>query len=212
MKFPCPRKASSSDVVIAIRPIDGSYRQDWTFLSWLQQRQLTPELSTAGKLALELIRSTGGLLGLQTIAHPEILKKLNKMAHGDVEFLPEDGSNRRTPVRAPFEVHKEWWNLLLRIAKNDNNVARNHLASLVGHRVLRIGLRLQCTKCSQFSWHSLESLGERLRCERCLREFPFPASTPPKETDWCYRTQGPFSVGDFAQGGYAVALALRFWP
>jgi len=180
------------------------------FSSWLRQRQLKPELSTAGKLALELIRSTGGLLGLQTIAYPEILKKLNKMAHGDVEFLPEEEANRQTPVRAPFEVHREWWNLLLRIAKNDSEIARNHLASLVAHRVLRIGLRLQCTTCSQSSWHSLESLGERLRCERCLREFSFPASRPPRETDWCYRTQGPFSVGDFAQGGYAVALAIRF--
>jgi hypothetical protein len=180
------------------------------FSSWLRQRQFVPELSAAGKLTLELIRSSRGLLGFQTISHPEILKKLNKMAHGEVEFLPEDGANRRTPVRAPFETHTEWWNLLLRIAKNDGNVARNYLASLIAHRVLRIGLRLQCTTCSQFSWHSLETLAERLRCERCLREFPFPASHPPKESDWCYRTQGPFSVGDFAQGGYTVALALRF--
>jgi hypothetical protein len=180
------------------------------FSSWLSQRGFNATLSVAGRLTSALIRSTDGIHGIQTIAHPEILKKLNEMAHGDVEHETEEGAERQTRVRAPFESHREWWKLLLQVTQNNPEAARNHLNLLTGRRVLAIGLRLQCPTCSQFGWYSLEDLNENLKCERCLDQFPFPAASPPKENDWCYRTQGPFSVGDFAQGGYCVALAIRF--
>ena len=132
------------------------------------------------------------------------------MAHGDVEQVNDEAAVVQMRLRAPFESYNEWWKLHLQITKNNPEVARNYLNSLVGHHVLAIGLRLQCPTCSQIGWHSLEELNKNLKCERCLNRFPFPAASPPKETDWCYRTQGPFSVGDFAQGGYCVALAIRF--
>jgi hypothetical protein len=180
------------------------------FSSWLSQRGFNTSLSVAGRLTAALIRSTDGIHGIQTIAHPEILQKLNKMAHGDIDQQAEEATGRQTRVRAPFESHREWWKLLLQVTKNNSEVARNYLNLLVRRRVLAIGLRLQCPICSQFGWHSLGDVKENLKCDRCLSEFLFPATTPPKETDWCYRTQGPFSVGDFAQGGYCVALAIRF--
>src|SRR5262249_31875821 len=46
------------------------------------------------------------------------------------------------------------------------------------------------------------------RCERCLEEFNFPTASPPKDP-WVYRTQGAFSVENYAAGGYAVLFALR---
>jgi hypothetical protein len=180
------------------------------FSSWLGQRGFSASLSAAGRLTSALIRSTDGIHGAQTIAHPEILKKLNKMAHGDVEQETQEVAGRQTRVLAPFESHRVWWKLLMEVTKNNREAARNYLNSLVGRGVLAIGLRLQCPTCSQFGWHSLEDLSENLKCERCLNRFSFPAAAPPKETDWCYRTQGPFSIGDFAQGGYCVALAIRF--
>lgn len=180
------------------------------FSSWLGQRGFATSLSPAGRLTTALIKSADGVHGIQAVAHPEILRKLNKMAHGDVEHETDDGGTRQTRVRAPFESHQEWWKLLLRITKNNPEAARNQITLLVGRRVLAIGLRLQCPICSQFGWHSLADLNENLKCERCLNRFAFPAASPPKESDWCYRTQGPFSVGDFAQGGYCVALAIRF--
>lgn len=180
------------------------------FSSWLGQRGFTTGLSAAGRLTSALIRSAEGIHGVQAIAHPEILRKLNKMAHGDVEQETDDAGARQTRVRAPFESHREWWKLLLQITKSNPEAAQNYLNLLVGRRALAIGLRSQCPICSQFGWHSLEDLSENLKCDRCLNRFPFPAASPPKEGDWCYRTQGPFSVGDFAQGGYCVALAIRF--
>ena len=98
----------------------------------------------------------------------------------------------------------------MQITDNNADAARNYLTALVNRQILKIGLRLQCPICSQFGWHSLESLAETLTCERCRKKFSFPAASPPKDTDWCYRTEGPFSVGNFAQGGYCVALAIKF--
>ncbi len=37
-----------------------------------------------------------------------------------------------------------------------------------------------------------------------------PAARPPAQA-WAYRTQGPFSIENFAQGAYALAITLRFF-
>jgi hypothetical protein len=77
--------------------------------------------------------------------------------------------------------------------------------------VLRQGLRVSCSHCEQENWYPLEELGTALRCERCLQEFDFPRAQPPGRERWAYRPQGPFSAENYAHGGYAVALALRFF-
>jgi hypothetical protein len=81
------------------------------------------------------------------------------------------------------------------------------LQMLTEKEILRIGMRVECSQCQQFNWYSLDELSFELRCQRCLREFPFPSATPPDE--WHYRTVGPFATENFAQGGYTVALALH---
>ncbi len=57
---------------------------------------------------------------------------------------------------------------------------------------------------------TLDQLTEELTCEHCLLSFPFPAARPPDKA-WAYRTQGPSSIENYAQGAYAVAITLRFF-
>ncbi|MBI2930277.1 MAG: hypothetical protein HYY16_01380 [Planctomycetes bacterium] len=196
-------------------------KHDWThrwslpdgstvFRHWLGTQGLTADPSGAGRIARQVIRCLGGLWGAQLIADVKIVQLLDKMAHGMAEMTAEEES---TPARKPRvrrrAVNRGKWLEILKKANGGNaDRAAGQLVNLVERGVLRVGLQLQCPTCSQANWFSPGAILDVLRCERCLRDFPFPAAEPPSG-DWWYRTQGPFSVENFAQGGYAVALALR---
>jgi uncharacterized protein (DUF983 family) len=83
------------------------------------------------------------------------------------------------------------------------------LASLVHHKIIVVGLRLQCPHCRQATWYRLSGLDTIMRCDRCLQEFDFPSADPPRDV-WAYRANGPFAVENFAHGAYCVGLALQF--
>jgi hypothetical protein len=89
--------------------------------------------------------------------------------------------------------------------------ARRHARLLTSLGVIHPHVRLDCTHCGQRNWVAPEDLASEIRCERCLRLFPFPADKPPARADWGYRPRGAFAVTGFAQGAYAVALALHFF-
>lgn len=195
-----------------------NWREDWrlpdhltVFRTWLSSRGLSADLSDKGRITLELVRSLGGLTGVATLANVEILKLLDKMAHGLVESpgIGDDDDSGKPPVRGRMVPRRAWLDLLRRINGDDGERAKGQLELLTRRGVLRVGLRLKCSVCAQANWYATEEIADELRCERCLRTFAFPAADPPVEA-WNYRTQGPFSMENYAQGGYAVALALRF--
>jgi len=82
---------------------------------------------------------------------------------------------------------------------------------LLNYRILKGGTTLQCPECFQRTWYALGDLSDRVICERCLEEFDFPVVKPISENNWHLRTLGPFSVENYAQGGYCVALSLKFF-
>ena len=198
-----------------------SQYSDWTnrwripdgfslFRLWLESRGLKAELSGSGRVAMQLIRSLGGLWGAHALGNADILKLFDKMSHGLVELpLKESKSSGKPPDRGRIVNRQVLWGKVLKANKGNVYRAEGHLSSLLDRRILRLGLQLQCPQCGQRNWYGLAEIADSLRCERCLQEFAFPSSNPPKEA-WAYRTQGPFSVGNFAQGSYTVSLALRF--
>ena len=187
------------------------------FKAWLEKLGFTAELSGAGKIATQLLRSLGGPQGAGLIAHQEILEQLNRMAHGLVESAKEqtgdekaEGIVSKPRVRGRTASVEKWLGLLKKVNGGADVVAKRQLESLVSRSVLRLGLKLSCTQCTQTNWYPLDELADQIKCERCLRFYPFPSTRAAKPDDWCYRTQGAFSVENYAQGGYAVALVLRF--
>jgi hypothetical protein len=180
------------------------------FRAWLSGRGLDSTLSGAGKIALRVIRTLGGYL--HPIAHVGVLKKLDEMSHGIAEFPIEDGEAdpKKRRARGAAVPANEWLGLLQRVNRGDLHKSTREMEALTSKGVLQVGLRLRCTNCNQMNWYPLDDLDEDLRCERCLGRFRFPAAKPPKGDAWAYRTQGAFSVENYAQGGYAVALALGF--
>ncbi len=53
----------------------------------------------------------------------------------------------------------------------------------------------------------MDGVDYEVTCERCLKAFQFPQGDT--SARWKYRVTGPFSVPNFAEGAYAVALTLN---
>jgi len=88
-----------------------------------------------------------------------------------------------------------------------------YFETLVKQKVVELGLEIKCSKCSSWSWNSINQLDYSLVCDLCLKEFDFPIANPAGSSTarWSYRVIGPFAFPDFAKGGYSAALAIRFF-
>lgn len=90
---------------------------------------------------------------------------------------------------------------------------QNTFETLVDHNAVELGYELKCTKCGSWSWHELRKLGPQITCHLCLKSFDFPVKNPggSQQGRWAYRVIGPFALPDYAGGGYAAALSIRFF-
>ncbi|MDA2914480.1 hypothetical protein MYX77_11110, partial [Acidobacteriia bacterium AH_259_A11_L15] len=182
------------------------------FASWAEGHKLKLESSPAGRNAEQVVKSLGGLSGVRLLGHEEIIKLLDRMAHGDLELelsddTPTTGKKRRIRMSAAPEALVR--GTLMRANKGNPHIAGNHLKALLRSKVLTLGMRLQCPKCEESTWYGISELDLTLTCGRCLRQFPFPEARPPKNA-WAYRVIGPFAVENFAYGAYSVTLAVQF--
>lgn len=73
----------------------------------------------------------------------------------------------------------------------------------------QLGMEIQCPICSKRSWYSVKVVDYELQCLRCLSQISFPPDL--KKVKWAYRTLGPFSTSNQADGAYTVLLTLRFF-
>jgi hypothetical protein len=182
------------------------------FSAWAQKSGFEFEHSPAGRLSRQLIETVGGVEGVRTVGHEDLINVLDRMANGTLEIeisdTPNAMSGRRRLRKASIPLH-QLRQLLLQINDKNSEIAKNHLSALLARNVLVLGMEVPCTHCDNHTWFALEQLGSALKCERCLREFPFPLTAPHRNT-WSYRVQGPFAVEDFAHGAYCVATALHF--
>lgn len=146
--------------------------------AWMQRSGFAFTPSADGLIASQLVRSLGGFNQARLVAHEDLLRKLNSMAHGEELLEWEDAGSSRRRARARSAAVEDWHALLRRVNGNHANLASNHLKALLEKGVLRLGLRVQCPQCSQHTWFDLPALSDMLRCERCVESFPFPAHDP----------------------------------
>lgn len=163
--------------------------------AWLTQHGFSFTVTSGGRLMHEAVRALGGLNCTWIVAKEELVELLNGMA--GLPDRPRDTYNN------PKMIGK-----LKRITGHERR-ARNLLRTLLECRVLEVGVQLKCEQCIQRNWYALDAIKKRLRCHRCLQEYPFPAAHPPDEP-WHYRSVGPFAVEDYIQGGLSVMLSLGF--
>jgi len=167
------------------------------------------EPSRPGRVASELIRRVGGLLGVGLVQYEPLIRLLDSAARVDVAIEDEESEGRQRP-RADHIKRNTLYQTLARIHGGDGDRERKHLRSLVNRGVLSSGPRLQCPHCTHTNWVSVDGLSEEVTCRACLRAFPFPHADPPLENEWAYRPVGAFSFPGFASGSYSVGFALRF--
>ena len=174
-------------------------------IEWLKGQGVEAQASDPGRIADQILTSIDGFWGVSLIADRDTLKLLDEMSKSTTKY--KDGKVEEFPDRS-VEV-KRWKDLMHRRA-NTPFGGRASLDALIKANILRLGLVLECPNCRKKNWYGIDTLSEKVKCERCLKDFLFPqGSLQFERTPWHYRVVGPFSVPNYAEGAYATVLALN---
>ncbi len=160
--------------------------------AWFRERGWKVSLSGSGRMAKQLLKQVGGLLGTTWIAHRSALELLGELER-------EAGMSRQA--------------ILGRLKRGIKSGGKSFVdpeeifAGLLKANSLKLGVKVQCSVCMRHNWFELNALDYQLQCRFCLSGFAPPLKSP-KEMEWTYRSHGPFA-GSTAQGAFTVLLTLR---
>lgn len=163
--------------------------------TWFNENKVTAVLSDAGRATQQIIHTLEGFWGVRALAHKGIIELLNGMSR----------SQRKSSKYGRFKQEIK--------SATDGDIWRNrNFETLVEHKAVELGLELKCSKCDSWSWYSVKQLDYSLTCDLCLKSFYFPITNPgdSNHSRWAYRVIGPFALPDYARGGYAASLGIRF--
>ena len=173
---------------------------------WLRERGIEASPSDSGRIADQVLAAVGGFWGAHLLGDGETLKLLDKMSKSVRTFL----EGERVEEYPDRTAHVSTWLDLVKSRNARDLAPQLGVQSFVRAGVLRLGLAITCSSCEYENWYGVDDIGERLICERCLRQYDFPQGTLNfSNTPWHYRVTGPFSVPNYAYGAYATVLALR---
>lgn len=164
------------------------------FIAWMKDQGLEINLSAPGRIAKQMIKHLGGVLGINSLANENMISLLKRMESGK-------------------QMSKEAF--LAEIAKSSSNryqqrKATDVLKSYMERKVFLLGVSLQCPTCTHSSWYDIKSLTYVVTCTNCLEEFDIPTHSP-NDIKWSYKTIGPFSLPKRADGVYPTLLTLRIF-
>ena len=129
-------------------------------------------------------------------------------SEGIIQLLREMNSSGEKFLSAEFVRDK-----IFREIANESRVLKlkgeDILHHLVATKVFQLGMKIQCPVCTKHSWYSVKGNDYELQCPQCLTQFSFPSDF--QKIKWAYRTVGPFSSSNQADGAYTVLLTLRFF-
>jgi hypothetical protein len=171
------------------------------FFAWLEDLGWKPKLSSSGLLAKQIYKKLEGHLDVLT--NEKLLGLFEHMNGGSVNA---DGS--------PVQDNKINQERELGVGEVKNRLGNDSIKNniheyLIQRGIFKLGLRIQCPHCSRNSWFALDSIHDALSCPRCLNIFPAIGNID--NSAWCYKTAGPFSVPNYADGAYSVLLTLYFF-
>ena len=167
------------------------------FNQWFKANRVLAIRSDAGRATEQIIQALGGLKwGVLCLAYKGIIQLLNEMSNSSTKSF-----------------HYKKFQSKIRYAVNSGKLKDRTFETLIERKAVELGLELKCSKCSKWSWYSVTQLDYSLTCSFCFKQLDFPIIDPTdkKHSKWAYRVVGPFALSDYAQGGYASALAIRFF-
>lgn len=176
---------------------------------WLELKEWRVELSPAGRIAKQMIRQLGGKDGTGILARKAIIQLLNEINSNHEESMLASTLWQRTK-----EIAKQIIPDIANLTKSARDAELQRIQGSIiqqftRNKVLQIGMEIQCPECTKHSWYSVKRADYELQCSGCLAEFSFPSES--KDVKWSYRTLGPFSSTNQADGAYTVLLTLRFF-
>lgn len=151
--------------------------------AWMKDLGYEIKTSTPGLLAKQIYTQLEG--SVRVLADEKLLQLFERMNKGN-----DEGK----------ELH---------VDELKNHLGERKLNYLLSKNVFRIGLRIQCTNCQRHSWYPLDSIKENLTCPKCLNNYR--AIGHIHQGHWCYKTAGPFSLPQYADGAYCVLMAVEFF-
>lgn len=165
---------------------------------WFKASKISARLSDSGRATQQIIQTLGGFWGVRSIASLGVIELLNEMT--------------RKPLSRSVH-YAEFKNKIHHAVKDDDVWRGKEHETLVERNAVQLGLELKCSKCGNWSWYSVKQLDYTLTCDLCLKQFDFPVIDPASsdKSKWAYRVIGPFALPNYAGGGYAASLAIRFF-
>lgn len=159
------------------------------FSSWLEDNGWQYQQSSSGKLAKELNKQIESWS--YGLANKELIELIGSMAVSiDGEGRDKTVAYIKSKMRAIFGDEKR-------------------LEKFIELNLFSLGVNAKCPNCQRGSWYDLEDIDEKLSCPKCLQEFR--AIDSLSESKWSYKTVGPLSVPNFAEGAISVVLAIEFF-
>ncbi len=172
------------------------------FFAWLEDQGWVPELSNPGILAKQIHKKLDGFV--QFLGNEKLIKVLDHMNGGQ-------SLDRDEPTRLELEegrdlsVEKLKGKLKESLSKNKDSLHD----FLISKGVFRLGLKVQCPNCFRKSWYPLDDIKDICTCPRCLSKFLAVGTL--HSSSWSYKTVGPFSVPQHADGAFSVLLGVNFF-
>lgn len=171
------------------------------FTKWFESKDWRVELSPPGRIAKQMILQLGKEIGKENsvsfLVQEGILQLLKKMNSNDQKSASEEFVRSEVQKIANQTKYKR------------DGEAERIIQRLTDARVFQLGMEIQCPICTKRSWYSVKAADYELQCPQCLGQVSFPPDS--KKVKWAYRTLGPFSSSNQADGAYTVLLTLRFF-
>ena len=211
------------------------------FTRWLESKGWAVTLSAPGRVAMQMLQQLGGVMGTWILAQKGIIQLLGKMSSSNeilsellnqisdlqklleqnesqtakdeveafVKFLREIQLGGDEKSMSEEFVRGQIQKIANQMKYKIEGAADRIIQQLVDAKVFQLGIEVQCPVCTRTSWYSVKGAGYDLQCPKCLDQFSFPSTS--KKVKWAYRTLGPFSLPNQADGAYTVLLTLRFF-
>lgn len=188
-------------LVRIVRSVSGESRKvpesEKIFFAWLKDRGWEAKLSSPGILAKQIYKRVGGLVSM--LANKDVLALIEHMNGGTVS---RGGAQKDDRVVAVREVS---------VADVKRKLNAHRYEWFVQKGIFKLGLQTKCPNCQRNSWFAMATLKEEFDCPKCLNTFRAAGNIDQGRSGsgWFYRTAGPFSVPNFADGAFSVLLTLE---
>ena len=149
--------------------------------------------SSPGLVLERIVEQLGGLYPCSVFQNSGVREILEGLADGSQMHSQEIRSIINKSIRLPkSEKQRE---------------VEGIINTLVSKRVLRQGIKLQCSKCQRHDWYHLSELGEEYKCKKCFHSQLVPMLD---KSPWHYVSDGLFRLEGKVAGCVSAVLSLLF--